>query len=232
MHRDYLQSAPGHPVSGDGAVNAARKQQRGPSAAAHRDPARAGQLRAVDISPLFSDFHRYAAVRVVQIHPQMWEGIQNNASQFAADGGGVHTKAFVGALCIHAEAPRGGKFPAKVVQRLPANGIPVFFSNPRTAKRGNSKHRLQPAQCLSHVDILLQRCDINGGLTFPDLEGTEVGQPAAGIFNHTVLKGVTVEALEHQLAGLKQDDFIHQRGILLVFWTPQRRAASVFRKSS
>ncbi len=202
MDGDKLQPSLRHHVSGHRAVDAAGKEEGGPAAGAHRDASRAGELVPVYVGVLLPHLHRDGDLGIVHIHPQVGEAGKKQPPQLPADFRGLHGEGLVAALGVYLKGSGSGKAAGQVVRGGGTDSLPVLGDHQGGAEGGNAKNSLEPRHRFLHGNALGKGLYVNSGLAFPDVELPQAFQPPADIFNHGILKGIAVEALQDQFPAL------------------------------
>ena len=202
MDGDELQPPLCHHVPRHRAVDAAGKEQGRFAPRPHRDSPGPGQLALVEVGVLLSDLHRHQDVGVLHIHLQVGEPGQEQPPQLPADLRGLHGEGFVASLGLHLKGPGRRKVRRQIIRGGGTDGPPVLGDHQGRAEGHDAKDGLEPLHRLLHPDLLGEGLHVDGGLALPDVELPQGLQPPPGVFDHGVLKGVAVLALQDQLPAL------------------------------
>jgi len=123
------------------------------------------------------------------------------------DGG--HGEGLVGPLGLHLEGPGGGEPVPQVFLGGLEHGVLVLGARPGPGEAHHAEETLHGLIGPVQIAGILLGLHIQGGLLGVHPELAEGPQAALGVSDELVLKAAAVEALEHDLAQLEQNDFIH-----------------------
>ena len=153
-------------------------------------------------------------LRVVHVRRQVGEAVVELAAHILGQLDGGHGEALVRPLALHLEGSGGAQLVPQVVHGALHNGVPVLGAGPGPAYAHRAEQLAHGGPGALEVEGIVQRLHIGGGLAGVDLEGAVFLQPPLGVAHHFLLKAPAVEALEHHLSLLEQDDLFHTRPLL------------------
>ena len=223
-----------HPA-GHGGVDAAGQQGHRPAVDAHGQAAGPGLRVGVNIGGEVPDLYIHGELRVVHVHLQVGVQFVQFAPHILAELDGVHGETLVRPLGFHLEGAGGGQL---VVQELLTgghDGVLVLLAGAGQGQAHDAEYLLQGLKGALHVAVVALGLHIGGGLAGVDLELAVGPQAAVDVGLQLVLEAAAVQALQHHLPQLQQDDLVHsmlslrpippqgQKDGLILFHTPRRR---------
>ena len=91
------------------------------------------------------------------------------------------------------------------------HGVLVLFALPAQAHVGGAEDLLHGLEGGGGVALVGERLNVGNGLPGVNFEMAQALEPPLGVLHELLLKAVAVQALEHQLAQLQQNDLSHKR---------------------
>ena len=98
---------------------------------------------------------------------------------------------------------------AQIVLGGLADGVKVLLADHGAAERGETEHLAHPLKGEVHVDVVLLRLHVKGGLGAVDAEPAHRLEAVAQDLHHRRFELVAVEALQGHLALIAHNDFSH-----------------------
>ena len=204
VHAADLHAALGDHEARDRAVDAAREQQRRAAVRADRHAARARLGAGVDKGVFLAHLNVHGQVGVVHVRAHVREPVGQLAADVLADLGRGHGELLVPALGLDLEGLGLRKARRKVALRGRDHALERLFRTDRRARDGRKAEHMARA-VHDRVGVrVLGNLDIHDRLSHRDPAVRDVLHPAGQVFEQPVLKGLAVEALEHDLAALEQ----------------------------
>ena len=150
-----------------------------------------------------------AQLRVVNIHLQMGIRVVEQPPHVLTDLHTVHGKVLIRAPGLHLE---GLRLPELLVQIVPGaveDGVLVLGTGQGPGDGDDPEHLPAGRKGPVQVTVRPLGLHIDGALLGVDVKVAAVLEAAADIGQQLVLKGPPVQPLEHHLAQLQEDHFIH-----------------------
>ena len=198
-----------HPVRRHRAVDAAGEHIEGAAGGAHRQAALTLYFRAVDIRAVIADLHDDLELRVLDVHPQVVVLAQQVSAQLPHQLRAGHGESLVRAAGLHLEGLDAMETVAQIVLGGLADGVKVLLADHGAAERGETEHLAHPLKGEVHVDVVLLRLHVEGGLGAVDAEPAHRLEAVAQDLHHRRFELVAVEALQGHLALIAHNDFSH-----------------------
>ena len=204
MDADKLQTALGHHPTRDRRVDAAGEQQRRAAVRTDRHAACARDRACMNEGILLAHLDIDDKVGMVHIRANLREQVGELAADVLADLGRGHRELLVAALGLDLEGLCRREIGREIVLCGRNDALERLF---RADRRAGDGREAEHTACAFHNRIcvrVVRDLHINDRLTHGNLAVRNVRHAALEVFQQTVLKGLSVETLEHDLAALEQ----------------------------
>ena len=224
MHHFELDAALGDHVGRDGRVDAAGEQADRHAAHADRQTARALFSGAVDIGRIVANLNVDDELGVVDIDLARRERLMQRAADLLGDLDRRQGEGLVGALALDLEALRRAHVARKVLLRRGDDLLDVLFARQRLRNGDDAEDLLAALKRGLNVALVVLRLDVDGALLGVDAEIAAFRHAAVDVRHQLIFEAAAVQALEHDLAELAQDHFMHWYCSPHLLWPlPHRR---------
>ena len=195
MDGGQLHAALGHHPGGHRAVQTAADEDGRLASGAHGNAPRARLGVPVDKGVLFPHLHPDSQLRMMDVHPQMGELLQQIATHLGGNLRGLVGELLVAAFALHFKGGDLFQLVCQIPGRPLTDLLQVFPGHARPGIAHHAEHLGNPVFGQVHVGAVVLGHHINRGLAGRDRELPRALQPAADIFEEHVLEGPAVQAL-------------------------------------
>ena len=199
-----------HP-GGHGGIDAAREEGHRPAVDPHRQTAGARLGIGVDIGRRVPHFQMDGQLGVVDIHLEVGVALVQLAAHPLGQLNGGHGEGLVGPLGLHLKGFRTGEFLPQVGAGRLQHLLLGLAAGSGPGQTHDAEHPAHGLIGPVHVAVGALGLHVHGGLLGVHLELAQGAETALGVGDEFILKPAAVQALEHQLAQLEQNDFFHNR---------------------
>ena len=224
MHHFELHAALCDHVGRNGRVDAAGKEAHRHAAHADRQTARASLGRAVDVGRVVSNFNVDDELGIVDVDLAGRERLMERPADLLGKLDGRQGKGLVGALALDLEALRCAHLVGKVFLCRADDLLHVLLTRQGLGNGDDAEDLLAALKGRFNVAVFVLRLDIDGALLGVDTEIAAFCHAAVDVRHQLIFKAAAVEPLEHDLAELAQDHFMHWYCSPHLLWPlPHRR---------
>ena len=198
-----------HPVCRHRAVDAAGQHIEGAAGGSDRQTALTLYFGAVDIRTVIADLHDDLELRVLDVHPQVVVPAQQIGTQLPHQLGTGHGEGLIGTAGLDLEGLDAVEAVAQIILGGLADGVEILLTDHSTAEGREAEHLAHPLKGEVHINVVLFRLHVEGGLGAVDAEPAHRLETVAQDLHHRRFKLVAVEALQGHFALIAHNDFAH-----------------------
>ena len=209
MHHFKLDAALCDHVGRNRRVDAAGKKAHRHAAHADRQTARALFSGAVDIGRIVANFNVDDELGVVDVDLAGRERLMERPADLLGKLDRRQGEGLVGALALDLEALRRAHFIGKVLLRRGNDLLHVLLAGQCLGNGDDAEDLLAALKGRVNVAVFVLGLDVDGALLGIDTEIAAFCHAAVDVRHQLIFKAAAVEPLEHDLAELAQDHFMH-----------------------
>ena len=205
----HLYAALCHHIGSHGGIDAPGQQAHGSAAHPGGQTARAGLRGAVDIGSQIPDLHIHGVRRMMHVHPAGGMGFRQPAADFLGNADGIQRERLVGALGLHLEGFRTVQIVAQIALNGFKNGVQVLLTGTAAAQAHHTEDGFAGIPGAVHIRFFVHGLHIHRRLHEIHIKIAVGLHSAADILSQAALKLTLVGTLQHHLAQLHQENFVH-----------------------